>query len=477
MDLGHRHRQSNSMFVPRTLRCHLFAEWQVHRHRPARWQDVNSRSDDLGRDPPIPRSWENGCSSGIFSRWQTTCNFGKKRRDSCLGPGHRPSSGSLSRFPAPRGLIVENLEYQVAFSPDGSTLAAAETLNTLSLWDVETGRCFRRFYQIPIEHGFAFTPDGKTLVLGGPHFRYWDITRGHEVHRFPRLGEIFSLAREPSGNLIASANGDELVLTELSTGREVRRIKSTTILHSLTEVAFSPDGKMLASSGLVGFLKIWDAATGREIRRIRTALGPAPQFAFSPDSKFLAAGDGAGTYVWDLATGQEDPRFSPLLTGPTDLVCFVPRGTTIAVGGRNEVSVWNLETRRAIGKELFSANWTLAVAPDGSSLAAGGYSGVLHLWKLRDGAVLNMAPKRPSDDDPPSITAIAFSADHKTLATAGEDKRIALRDPTTGQERRSLEGHQAAVTGLAFTPDGKTLLSGSRDGTVLLWDRRVVDSD
>ena len=91
-------------------------------------------------------------------------------------------------------MIIENLEYQVAFSPDGKTLAAADTLSTLSLWDVVSGRRLRRFFHIRIEHGFAFAPDGKTLFSGGSHFHVWDIARGREVFPVPILGGFKALA-------------------------------------------------------------------------------------------------------------------------------------------------------------------------------------------------------------------------------------------------------------------------------------------
>jgi WD40 repeat protein len=78
---------------------------------------------------------------------------------------------------------MELLEDQVAFSPDGRILAAADTIRSLSLWDVTTGGLYRRFHHVPIEMGFAFAPDGKRLVTGGEFFHYWDIARGVEIRR------------------------------------------------------------------------------------------------------------------------------------------------------------------------------------------------------------------------------------------------------------------------------------------------------
>jgi WD40 repeat protein len=379
------------------------------------------------------------------------------------------------RFPdlrVPDGLIVENLEHQVAFSPDGKTIAVAEMLTTLSVWDIATGRRVRRFHHLPSEDGFTFAPDGRALVSGGPYFRFWDVARGHEIGRFPRLGEIVSLAFRADGKAIATASGEELQLWEVSTARELRRMNGP--LQSIRSVAFAPDGKVLASSGIGGSLQLWDAATGRELRRVPALHGWVAQVAFSPDGKSFAAGDERGAHLWETATGREIPRFSRLPSGPIDLLCFGPGGTTIALYGQDVIRLWGLEADRQIKGRSFPSIWTMAVSPGGSTLAAGGDSGVLTLWNLKDGGTTKIALKQISEDDPASICAVAFSPDGKTLASAGGDNRVTLRDPLTGKERARLEGHEGAVTSLAFAPDGKTIASGSADGTVLVWDLENV---
>jgi WD40 repeat protein len=367
----------------------------------------------------------------------------------------------------------ENLERQVAFSPDGKTLAVAETLTKLSLRNIQTGHCLRRYYGIETEHGFAFELDGKTPVSGGPHFRFWDVARGHEVHRFPCQEVVCSIAFSPDGKSIATTSGEELRIWEASSGRELRRF--TGQHNTIRAVAFAPDGKMLASSGNGGTLQLWDMQTGREIRRVPGLSGLLPPVAFAPDGKSFAAGDTTGIRLWDLAIGQDVPQFPPLPNGPIDALCFGADGRTIAFSRENDVVVWSLENHQTIKERSFKS-WIFATAPDCKTVAVDGLDEAVRLWKLSDNAVIDIPPARAfRRDEPPTIFAVAFSPDGKMLASAGDDSRVTVRDPVTGKERTSFVGHQATVLSLAFAPDSKTLASGSVDGTVLLWDLNVVD--
>jgi WD40 repeat protein len=265
-----------------------------------------------------------------------------------------------------------------------------------------------------------------------------------------------------------------LQLWEAATGREIRRIEGRPL--SFFSVAFAPDGKMLASSGNAT-LQLWDAATGREIRRIPGLKGLIEQVAFAPDGKTFAAGDEKGAHLWDSATGTEIFRFPAIKKGPIDSLCFGPEGKTIALRGGNGVNVWNFETNREITWQV-EPEEAIALSPGGKTLAMGDRLGRIRLFHFKEGETRQVAPKpKQSYEYPESIHAVVFTPDGKTLISGGEDKLVILRDPVTGAERRRLEGHIGSVISIAIAADGKTIASGSEDGTALIWDLMTVGKE
>ena len=156
------------------------------------------------------------------------------------------------RAPLPRGrpsgfTIDHSLEFHLAFSPDGKLLAAEQTDESLCLWSVKTGQLYRRFPHLEIGHGIAFTTDGRRLITGGRQFRKWDIDRAREIRRFPKQEEVQSVAFGPGGKTLVTADGMTVRLWEAATGRELRQFRG----HHATvhEVAIAPDGKTIVSRG------------------------------------------------------------------------------------------------------------------------------------------------------------------------------------------------------------------------------------
>lgn len=249
-------------------------------------------------------------------------------------------------------------------------------------------------------------------------------------------------------------------------------------------LAYSPDGKMLASSGWVyreGVIRLWDAATGKERFLLQPHASYPSSLAFSPDSKMLACmgtteeTSRASISVWDTTTGKL-LRTVRHRVAPRWTATFSPDGRCLAVDGAdNIVRLLDIDS----GKEILQFKghkgeiWTSAFSPDGKMLATGSNDKTIRLWdattgkELRRLANMKLPPKHPS-------SCVAFSPYSKVVAGGSLDGTIQLWDAATGRERLKIAGHDKwrNVPGagdpcvVVFSPDGKTLAAGN-DGVVL----------
>lgn len=285
-------------------------------------------------------------------------------------------------------------------------------------------------------------------------------------------GDVRSVAFSPDGKTLASGSSDwTLTLWDVTTGTQLRTLKHS---RTVTDVAFSPNGQILASSSTDKTIKLWDVTTGAERRSFAGHDGEVYTVAFSPDGKTLASGSFDRTVrLWDVATGRQ----LRVLVGHDDYVssvAFSPDGRTLASGGGLTINLWNvaLGEPRSVADALPRAHFrhssrvtSIAFSPDGKTLASGSSYKTVKLWDAATGAQL-----QSFDAHNDSVRSVVFSRDGKTLATGSHDRTIKLWDVTTGAQRLLLEGHAGWVTSVAFGPDGKTLASGSSDTTIKLWN-------
>lgn len=242
-------------------------------------------------------------------------------------------------------------------------------------------------------------------------------------------------------------------------------------LSPISSAAYSPDGKMLASSGYFGdTMKLWRASDGAMIRTFGNSLGanqfifgPMQPVTFLPDGKTVVAiGEGAAIGVWNVANG----RLLRLINVQGSDLAVSHDGTQIAVASGGFIRI----VRFSDGTIVRSIGWTgeivqaVAFSLNDTVVAGGDRLGNLRTFRVSDGAPLLSIPAHPND-----INTLGYSPDGTLIATGSSDNTIKLWNSTNGDPAGTLISHGDAVTAITFSADGTLLASGSGDHTAKLW--------
>jgi hypothetical protein len=267
--------------------------------------------------------------------------------------------------------------------------------------------------------------------------------------------------------LVAAGNSGQVGLSQW---QPVRTLTGHT--DWVTSVAFSPDGRLLASGSFDKTIELWEVATGSEV----DTLGPTGyvvSVAFSPDGRLLASGSSDKTIrLWEVATGSEVRT----LTGHTDWVysvAFSPDGRLLASGSSDKtIRLWEVATGSLVRTLSGHTGGVTSVAfsPDGRLLASGSLDATIKLWEVASGREV-----RTLSGHTGGVTSVAFSPDGRLLASGSLDATIKLWEVASGREVRTLSGHplrphRGCHSSVAFSPDGRLLASGSGDTTITLWE-------
>ena len=381
----------------------------------------------------------------------------------------------------------------IAFSPDGKRLVSASHDKTLRMWDIET----RSPVGKPL-HGHSnklasvtFCPDGKYLVSTSwdKTIRIWDA-KTHTPINEPLYGHsamISNVVFSPDGQYLVSGSWDSTIrIWRMETRTSLGHIlpKYQVFLPSqpkrpIFSVAFSPDGKYLASTNLDMTITLWDIETQTRFGEpLRGHTNTVSSIAFSPDSQYLASASHDKTLrLWDVKT--QTPFGKPLHGHSEEVldVAFSPDGKYLASASDDHfVRLWVVKTQTPLGKPLHGhsdAVTSVAFSPDGKYLASASRDQTVRLWEVETRVPLS----EPLYGHTDHIATVVFSPDSKYLASAGRDQTIRFWEVKTQTPfGKPLYGHSDGIPSIAFSPDGKYLASASHDQTVRLWEVETQSS-
>ena len=368
-------------------------------------------------------------------------------------------------------LLHEKLEgpLRVAFSPDGKRLVGASERSQLRTWDGTSGKQLDK--ASGAFHGGAFpffwvgfSPDGKYLVAGGGKKNepggvkagVWEVAKGRQLYKLSDDTErVWWGSISPDSKTLATNGDRSIVFWDLATG--ARRSQTDNTRNRIYRMQFSPDGALLAATGgdgAEGVVSLWDTSTGKVVGTLTGHEQDVRALAFTHDGKTLATGGKDRTIrLWDVATrkqirmfqgpkGPSDPMAEP---APILATAFSPDGTSVATADEDgQVSVYALSPPRLLRSWIAhsDAAAALAYSPDGRTLVTGSYDKSIKIWNLATGDLV-----RTLEGHKGWILSLVFSHDGQTLASGSYDRTIRLWNVADGAERKVLAGHTATVRG------------------------------
>lgn len=361
-------------------------------------------------------------------------------------------------------LESESPAYAVAFSTDGSLLAAGLEDGTVAVWDAKSSNLLQSLSG-PAEAitSVSFSPDGRWLAGGSTDstVSVWQVADGMLQETFKSHSQaITAVAFSPDGGSLFSGSSDASVHQLQMPDGKVMRVFGG---YTNGGISLSADGVVLAAAGSdyysaeKGQIRLWTVADGKLVRTIDAPY--VTGVAVSPDGKLVAAGGGDYlAHVWNVASGESEATYDdlkPKQEAPPGWfqVSFSPAGDVLAMGGLDVLGVWGVKDHAFLGRAKTHSFpiYGIAASPDRKLLASVGYVEV-QIRNLVSGETI------PLEDEVTGFTHVAFSPDGKSLALGGQDGKARIWPLDDLVHPRIFEAvNGGKVRAIAFSPDGQTL--------------------
>ncbi|QKQ77552.1 NB-ARC domain-containing protein [Nostoc sp. TCL240-02] len=306
--------------------------------------------------------------------------------------------------------------------------------------------------------------DLQHIKLHNVNFAYAHLAKCVFIETF---GGIFSVAFSPNGKLLATGDTNgEIRLYEVANSQQLMTCKGHT--GWVWSVTFSPDGQVLASGSNDQTIKLWDISNGQCLKTLEGHRGGVRSVTFSPDGQILSSGsDDQTVKLWNISTGKCLKTLQEVGCNVWS-VAFSPKDYMLATGNDDyTVRLWDINSSSCIHtlEGHTQRVYSVAFSPDGNTLASGSHDQTVKLWDTTSGKCIKTLQGHTD-----LVHSVTFSVDGSALVSCGEEQTVRVWDFVTGQCLKTLEGHRSRVWSLAICINSSTCASSSDDQTVKLWD-------